>query len=611
MAKQEEFRILTARQHVRERIGMYMGSSSKEEIERFVLGEWKKAVYVPALSKMIDEILDNSIDEAIRTNFQHANKINVSIDGDEVTVSDNGRGIPQDSIYDESSRETVLRPVAAWTKVNAGTSFDDNRVTIGTNGVGSAATNFLSAKFEGRTWQNGKMVQVTCSNGGEQVDVKEKTKVGNGTEVSFVPDFSLFEVDSLSELDTVALLEDRLIGLQMAFPEISFSFNKKRIQVNDLKKYASMFTEDDKSVVIEKSENVSFFFAPSEDGFRSNSFVNGVNTRQGGTYVDFVVNGVVDELTTMIKRKYKIEVVKNTIKGGLTFVLFARNFTNPKFDSQTKERLTNTMGNVKEHYESASLKDFATLARKILNTPSIIDPIIEAQLAKKLAADKRAATLAQKKLKKVKVAKHIAANSDGATLKIVEGDSAMGFLLKVRDPNKVGAFPLRGVIMNTWDMKPAEVLKNKELSELIAVLGLDITDPNSVDDMTYGSIATLTDADHDGIGHISPLLIAFFYKFWPRLFKEKRVKITRTPIMISTKGKDVRWFYTYEDAADFKKNEAGWNHRYIKGLGSLEESEYSEIINNPVYDVLTVDDAKLFEMMFGKDSQPRKEFMFS
>jgi DNA gyrase/topoisomerase IV subunit B len=611
LAKQEEFRILTARQHVRERIGMYMGSSSKEEIERFVLGEWKKAVYVPALSKMIDEILDNSIDEAIRTNFQHANKINVSIDGDEVAVSDNGRGIPQDNIYDESSRETILRPVAAWTKVNAGTSFDDNRVTIGTNGVGSAATNFLSARFEGRTWQNGKMVQVTCSNGGEHVDVKEKTRVGNGTEVSFVPDFSLFEVDSLSELDTVALLEDRLIGLQMAFPEISFSFNKKRIQVNDLKKYASMFTEDDKSVVIEKSENVSFFFAPSEDGFRSNSFVNGVNTRQGGTYVDFVVNGVVDELTTMIKRKHKIEVVKNTIKGGLTFVLFARNFTNPKFDSQTKERLTNTMGNVKEHYESASLKDFATLARKILNTPSIIDPIIEAQLAKKLAADKRAATLAQKKLKKVKVAKHIAANSDGATLKIVEGDSAMGFLLKVRDPNKVGAFPLRGVIMNTWDMKPADVLKNKELSELIAVLGLDITDPNSVDDMSYGSIATLTDADHDGIGHISPLLIAFFYKFWPRLFKEKRVKITRTPIMISTKGKDVRWFYTYEDAADFKKNEAGWNHRYIKGLGSLTEEEYDRIVNDPVYDVLTVDDAKLFEMMFGKDSQPRKEFMFS
>ena len=187
----------------------------------------------------------------------------------------------------------------------------------------------------------------------------------------------------------------------------------------------------------------------------------------------------------------------------------------------------------------------------------------------------------------------------------------MGFLLKVRDPNKVGAYPLRGVIMNTWDMKPSEVLKNKELSELVAVLGLDITNPDSVDDMTYSSIATLTDADHDGIGHISPLLLAFFYKYWPRLFKEKRVKITRTPIMISTKGKETKWFYTYEEANEFKTQETGWKHRYIKGLGSLTEDEYDRIINKPVYDVVTVDDAQIFEMMFGKDSGPRKEFMFA
>jgi DNA topoisomerase-2 len=606
----ENFRILTARQHVRERIGMYMGSSSQEEIERFVMGEWKVARYVPALSKMVDEILDNSIDEAIRTNFKYANKIDVSIKMDNsITVTDNGRGIPQDEIYDETSKEKILRPVAAWTKVNAGTSFDDNRVTIGTNGVGSAATNFLSTKFVGKTWRDGKRVEVKCSDGGEHVSVIIKECDGDsGTEVSFTPDFSLFEVESINQLDTISLVEDRLVGLQMAFPEIAFSFNKKRIKVNDLKKYSALFSE---KCVIEKSDNVSFFFAPSEDGFRSNSFVNGVNTRQGGTYVDYIVNGIIDELGVLIKRRHKIEVAKSTIKAGLTFVLFARNFTNPKFDSQTKERLTNPMGNVKEHYEASGVKDLLSIAKKVFATPEIIDPIIEAQLAKKLAAEKRAATLAQKGLRKVKVAKHIAANTNDATLKIVEGDSAMGFLLKVRDPNKVGAYPLRGVIMNTWDMKPSEVLKNKELSELVAVLGLDITNPNSVDDMTYASIATLTDADHDGIGHISPLLLAFFYKYWPRLFKEKRVKITRTPIMISTKGKETKWFYTYEEANKFKTQETGWKHRYIKGLGSLVEEEYDRIINKPVYDVVTVDDAKVFEMMFGKESGPRKEFMFA
>ena len=584
-----------------------MGSASKEEIERFVLGEWKKATYVPALSKMVDEILDNAIDEAIRTNFKFANKINVSINNNEVTVTDNGRGIPQDKIFDEASNENILRPVAAWTKVNAGTSFDDERVTIGTNGVGSAATNFLSKSFSGKTWSNKKSIQLDCKDGADTMKVKTGSKAGNGTEVSFVPDFELFEVDSLDQLDTIILIEDRLISLQMAFPEIQFSFNKKKIMVNNFKKYTEMFSD---IAIMEKTNNLSYFIAPSEDGFRTNSYVNGVNTRQGGTYVDHFMNTIIDSLTVKIKRRHKVEVLKTTIKSGITFVMFARNFVNPKFDSQTKERLTNPIGNIKEHLDICQVRDAEWLAQKILNTPDIIDPIIEAQLAKKLAADRRAATLAQKKLRKVKVAKHISANKDNATLKIVEGDSAMGFLLKVRDPDTIGAFPLRGVIMNTWDMKPAEVLKNKELSELVAVLGLDINDPDSVDNMTYKYIATLTDADHDGIGHISPLLIAFFYKFWPRLLLENRVQITRTPIMISSKAKDVKWFYTYEDAQAFKKN-GGYHHRYIKGLGSLTEDEYHIIINKPEYDTVTVDDASVFQMMFGKDSSLRKEYMFA
>jgi len=605
----EQFKILTARQHVRERIGMYMGSSALEPVERFVMGKWGIVKSVPALSKMIDEILDNAIDEAIRTNFQYANKIDVSIKLDNsITVTDNGRGIPHEEVYDETTDSKIARATAAWTRVNAGTSFDDNRVTIGTNGVGSAATNFLSSKFIGKTWSNGKMLTVTCVNGAETIKEKYSDKVGNGTEVSFTPDFGLFECNSLDEHDTIALVEDRLISLQMAFPEITFSFNKKKIKVNNLKKYSEMFTDE---AILEKQDNLSFFIGTSEDGFRSNSFVNGVNTRQGGSYVDFIINTIADELMLMIKRKHKIEVVRSTIKNGLTFVMFARNFINPKFDSQTKERLTNSTANVREHAIAAGIKDANYFAKKILNTPSIIDPIIEAQLAKKIAADKRAATLAQKGLRKVKVAKHIAANKPNATLKIVEGDSAMGFLLKVRDPDLVGAYPLRGVIMNTWDMKPAEVLKNKELSELVAVLGLDINNPNSIDNMTYEHIATLTDADHDGIGHISPLLIAFFYKFWPRLLTEKRVKITRTPIMISTKGSDVKWFYTYEEANEFKTKDSGWKHRYIKGLGSLTEEEYDKIINNPKYDTVTVDDADIFQMMFGKESQLRKDYMFA
>ena len=312
----------------------------------------------------------------------------------------------------------------------------------------------------------------------------------------------------------------------------------------------------------------------------------------------------------MVKRKHKIEVAKSTIKNGLTFVMFARNFVNPKYDSQTKERLTNTVSEVKGHYETAIVPNFNSIAKKIMASEDIIGPIVEAQLAKKLAADKRAATLAQKKLKKVKVAKHIAATGNDSTLFLCEGDSAIGFLLKVRDPKTVGGFPLRGVVMNTWDMKPADALKNKELSELVAVLGLDINDPDSVDNMSYKHVATLSDADHDG-NHIAALLMAFFYKFWPRLFSEGRIHMTRTPIMISNKDKDVKWFYEYQAGKDFKANDKskGYKHRYIKGLASLTEDEYHSIINSPVLSKIEIDDAAWFQVMMGSDSSPRKQWL--
>jgi DNA gyrase/topoisomerase IV subunit B len=129
-------------------------------------------------------------------------------------------------------------------------------------------------------------MEVKCSNGAEDIKVKTKSHVGNGTSVSFIPDFSFFEVNSLQELDTIQLVQDRLLGLQMAFPEITFSFNGKRIQANDIKKYASLFVEEGASIIQEKSDNLTFFFTSSNDGFRTTSYINGVNTRLGGAYVD-------------------------------------------------------------------------------------------------------------------------------------------------------------------------------------------------------------------------------------------------------------------------------------------------------------------------------------
>jgi DNA gyrase/topoisomerase IV subunit B len=605
----EDFKILSARDHVRMRTGMYLGSTALEQQGRFVLGIWREVSFVPALLKMVDEILDNSIDEAIRTEFKHANEISVNVQRTNVTVSDNGRGIPHDEITDTETGEKMLRPVAAWTRVRAGTSFDDDRVTIGANGVGSACVNFMSKRFIGETWQAKRLVKIESVNGAETTDIEngKYARSGSGTSVQFYPDFKLLGVDNFEEGDHIELIHDRLNSLQIAFPEIKFKINGKLVKATNMRQYAALFAGEG-STITQQRDDVALVIASSSDGFRQTGYVNGVNTRLGGSYNDYVINGITDEMQRMIKRKYKVEVNRSTIKSGLVFVLFARNFTDPQYDAQTKERLTSSQSQVRAHWEASGVLGFEALAKKVMACDDIIEPIVEAQVAKKAAADKRAATLAQKKLKRVKVQKHVAASGKDATLFLCEGDSAMGFLLKVRDPKTVGGFPLRGVVMNTFDKKPADVLKNKELSELIAVLGLDINDPNSVDNMDYARIATLADADHDG-NHISGLLLAFFYKYWPRLFTEGRIVITRTPIMISTKGGKTEWFYSYAEAREFKSKNTGWYHRYIKGLASLTEAEYDVIINQPRFDQIEIDNAKWFDVMFGKDSEPRKQWL--
>lgn len=607
----EEFKILSPREHVRMRMNMYVGSSSLETVDRFILGKYKSVQYVPALVKIIDEILDNSIDESIRTEFKHANKIDITIKENAIIITDNGRGIPQDIVKDSDGNE-ILRPEAAWTRVNAGTSFSDDRVSIGANGVGSSCTNFLSKQFVGKTWRDGKQVTVSCNDGGLNTKVTTTPKEGSGTCVAFIPDFSLFEQKSIDEYDTIDIVKDRLLNMSMAFPNVKFTFNGKKVEgVSTFANYAEIFGIEGASRFVYNNSDLSFLITASEDGFRPNCYINGVNTRLGGAYVDFIVNGIVEELSVMIKRKYKITPNKSTIKNGMVFIMFAKNFTNPKYDSQTKERLTNTAGQVKQHFEANSKYDFNYIAKKLMAYDDFIKPLIDAQLAKQEADEIRDAELAEKKIKKIKVAKHVAASGDkNTTLFLVEGDSAMSSFINVRDSKTQGAFPLRGVPISAWDTKVSKILENEEIKNMIAILGLKLSDPKSYENMFYENIAILADADHDG-EKIATLLVSFFYKFWPKLFDEGKVRITRTPIMISSKGKDVKWFYGYDDANEFKEKSSGYHHRYIKGLASLTREEYKEVISNPRFDVITIDKPELFDMMFGPDSDVRKEFIMS
>lgn len=614
MTKKEEFKVLSPRDHCRKRPGMYVGNTSYVNKERFVLGEWRDVRYVPALLKLIDEIIDNSLDEAIRSEFKHATIIDVSIDGNTVTVSDNGRGIPQDMVKTPDGK-SIIRPAAAWTVTNAGTSFGENRTTIGSHGLGSALVTFFSKSFHGKTWKDGVQVNVRAKNGldpeindNPKIEQGPYNKEGSGTIVKFTPDFDLLECDSI-EQEIVDLVQDRLTSMAICFPKITFKFNKRKVGTSNFRTHVKMFSED--SVIHTNGYETQLAIVPSDDGFRNNAFVNGVHTSSGGAYVDYVANTIADRLIPMIKRKHKITVSKLMVKNSLALILFVNQMPDPKFDSQTKERLTNTEGQVKAHFaQYSSEEELEKIAKKILTTEALIDPIIQAELAKRIAAEKRKAKAAQKKLNNAKVAKHIRAGKPDGMLFICEGDSASGFGVNVRDEARHGFLPLRGVIPSVWSMTPTKVLENKELKAIIASVGLDISDPDSVDSTYYRDICILVDADHDGMGHISPLLIAFFYKFWPRLFEEGRIHIVESPILITKdKNNGVIWSYTYDEANRVKKENPKAYFRYIKGLASLEESEYDLLINQPRLRTVSIDDPEMFEVMFGDDTQLRKDLI--
>lgn len=602
----DTFRVLSDKEHVLMRPGMYVGSTSLETHETCIFGQWRDVEFVAGLVKCANELVDNSVDEAIRTKFEYANKISLTVEGNKFIIEDNGRGIPQDNIQCPDGR-IVLRPEAAWTMTKAGSNFNDERTTIGMNGVGSALANFFSSVFIGETGNGKNTIIVNCNSNADNVSVTTKRGKWQGTKVIFIPDFKHFGCDKVDE-NTISVLHDRLQSLAIAYPEIEFKFNNSKLS-NKFKQYAKLYSEDN---IIVEEENMSFMFATTDTGWKQNSFVNGVQTKVGGNHVNMIFERLADEIIPRVKRKYKVEINRARVKECTTIVLFLRNFVNPKFDSQTKERLTNTYGEIAKHIGEEL--DYCKLANKIVGTESIIMPIIEAALARKLAAEKAAATKAAKAAKKTRVAKHVKANgitdpTVKTTLFLTEGDSAIGYFLKVRDSKTQGGFPLRGKVLNTWNLGPAEVMKNKELFEIMSILNLTIGEP--ADHMTYNSIAIMTDADTDGLGSIYPLLIAFFYKHWPELFTRKQITFVKTPLIISTgPNNKIEWFYNTNEY-ESKKFTGKWDHRYIKGLGSLEESEYKRVVINPEFDVVCIDDKSeaMLEMLFGDDSTPRKVWM--
>ena len=466
----EEFKVLTDREHVILRTGMYAGSITCELQSGVCNYEYQTKSVVPALIKIIEEIFQNSLDEHVRTKGLFATNISINIEetleGTEICVSDDGRGIPIEKL------NGTYRPVLAWTSLRAGTNFDDSmRSGSGANGVGSVLTAILSKSFIGQTCDGKNQITVMCSDNMSNIDYKLSTSTNRGTRVNFIPDLARFGLTEFTQ-DHVDVLQDRINNLAIMYPKIQFTFNGERVMFRNVKHVAKRFHAN---AVAYEQPNISFVFAPSgeEEEYRCLSYVNGIYIKNGGSHVDYVMNKVIESLRVHIKRKFKIEVLPNGIRQHLLFASWVSGFPALRFDSQSKERVTNSVGEVASVFKDI---DFDKISKQILDTPEIIDPCVAAILYKKEMAEKLALAKKQKAVAKTRIVNHIAATDpdpENRMLLLCEGASAIGSLINVRNPKTTGGYPLRGKPLNVRGMKPMAILKNTEMFELLSIIGLE------------------------------------------------------------------------------------------------------------------------------------------
>lgn len=614
----EQFKVLTDREHVLARTNVYLGSTLSEQQSGIINYEYQTKVVVPALVKMIEEIYQNSVDEYIRTNGKFATKIDISFEpsmiGTKITIKDNGRGIPQDVINDKP------RPVLAWTELRAGSNFDDSkRVGAGTNGMGAALTNIFSTSFVGITCDGQNRMTVNCSANMENVSFKIAKSSQQGTSVEFTPDYERLGVEDLSQ-DHISVIRDRIENLAICYKGIQFTFNGEKIKFKSLKDIAKKFSEHSISL---DEENVSLVIAPSgeQEEFRCLSYMNGIYIKNAGTHVDVILSKVIESLRTVIKKKYKFDVLPNQIKQHLLLASWISKFPALRFDSQSKERCTNTVAEVTAFFGDI---DFDAIAKKVINTPEIIDPIVEAQIRKKEAQEAAELRKKNKDVDKAnlrKISKFTDATQkedrDNCMLFVCEGDSAASSILSARS-NNMGCYPLKGKPINALAATTKELMDNKEFTELMTILGLKIGEKvTSTSQLRFGKIVVTSDADHDG-AHIFGLICASLKKFWPELFSLGMIYRFQTPIMKAMIGKEDKYFYSMDEFTEWEKKQTkSFKTRYLKGLGSSTAEDFRGYFTNMKNNLIKVEiqsikDLEIVDLVFGKETgaaDRRKEWL--
>lgn len=616
----ENITVLEGLEAVRKRPGMYIGTTSERGLHHLV---W--------------EIVDNSVDEALAG---FATKIEVSVLPDNIIeVKDNGRGIPVDihPKYGKSALEIVL------TVLHAGGKFENNnyKVSGGLHGVGVSVVNALSEWTEVTVKRAGKVYFQKYNRGIPEKDVEQiGTADTTGTMVRFKADHEIFEtlVYSFSTLETrlkeLAYLNK---GLEIVLSDL----RKEPAKVVDLQFEGGILDyikeiEKDSTPIIKipfymsgENDNVSVEIAMNYNTNQREtiySFVNNINTHEGGTHVSgfrTALTRVINDLgksTGLIKDKDG-KLQGSDIREGLTAIVSVK-VPQPQFEGQTKTKLGNSevtgivsaiAGSQLKMYLEDTPNDLKLIVEKILNSKRAREA---AQRARELVLRKSALDVGSLP---GKLADCSSKNSEECEVYIVEGDSAGGSAKQGRDRSFQAILPLRGKIINVEKSGLHKALENTEIRAMATAFGTGIGDNFNIEKLRYGKIIIMTDADVDG-AHIRTLILTFFYRYMVELIHNGNIYIAQPPLYKLTQGRSVNYAYTERQLKEltsvYESEDKKYTIQRYKGLGEMNPDQLWETTMDPDTRTLlkvSIDDAReadvLFDKLMGDRVEPRKEFI--
>ena len=586
---------------------------------------------------LIQEVLDNSVDEAISG---HCTNIKIKIQKDGfINVSDDGRGMPVD-IHPEhklSGVELIL------CKLHAGAKFsgDEYNFSGGLHGVGVSVVNALSESLQVNIKRDSKEHEMRFSNGDKKNELKVVGDVGlrnTGTSIKFKPNPEYFESDKIKTNELKHLLKAKAVlcpGLTIDFHDESKKEKIKWFYEDGLKSYLEdqsdgidlILSESIVSSNSSKDQEVEFVINWTSKPYKNKldeTYVNLIPTAQGGSHLNGFKSGLLValkefcEYRSLLPKGLKInadDVINNAI-----FVVSSK-MQNPQFAGQTKERLDS-----KDHmtFVSGSTKDILSIWFNKHTEEG--EKIAELAIISAQARVKASSTVERKKTFKGpalpgKLSDCNSEDLNKTELFLVEGDSAGGSAKQARERSFQAIMPLRGKILNTWDLESSEIIKSQEIKNLSTAIGV-LPGNADVSSLRYGKICILADADSDGL-HIATLLCALFLRHFKPLVNDGRIFIAMPPLYRVDCGKEV--LYALDElqkdkiVKDFKnkKGKPKINIQRFKGLGEMNPSQLRETVMDPEsrqlvrLSISATDNANaMMDLLLSKKNAPaRKEWL--